>query len=68
MQDRKEGASRQFGLGDLAADIARRSPDQTVERIMQCAGMYPFEKFVIETNNIQDLLVGNLSRSSIAAG
>ena len=41
---------------------------ETVERIVQCAGRYPFEEFVIETNNFQDLLVGNLSRSSPAVG
>ena len=52
----------------IAADIARRSPDQTVERIEQCAGRHPFEVFVVETNNFRDLLVGNLSRSSPAVG
>lgn len=48
--------------------IARRSPDQTIERIVPCAGRYSFEEFVVETNNFQNLLVGNLSRSSFAVG
>ncbi|MCH8851372.1 MAG: hypothetical protein IID41_01830 [Planctomycetes bacterium] len=49
---------------EISTVIARRSSDQTIERVVPCAGKYPFEEFVVETNNFQDLLVGNLSRSS----
>ena len=46
----------------IAADIARRPPDQTIERIIQYAGMYRFNKFGVEVNQFQSLMVDNLER------
>ncbi len=52
----------------IAADIARRSPGRTVERIVRCAGRYPFEEFVIETNNFQVMLADELEKKLDRAG
>ncbi len=52
----------------VAADVARRTPDQTIERIIQYARMYPFLAFVVEANNFQQLMIDNLNRRSGEVG
>ena len=44
----------------LAADIKRRAPDETIERIVQYAQKYRFEKFGVEANLFQQLMIDNL--------
>lgn len=44
----------------LVADIKRRSPDQTVERIAQYTKMYRMSRFGVEANNFQQLMIDNL--------
>jgi predicted phage terminase large subunit-like protein len=46
----------------IAADIARRKPDQAIERILQYATMYRFGVFAVEGNQFQELMVGDLTR------
>jgi predicted phage terminase large subunit-like protein len=46
----------------IAADLLHCTPDQAMERIVKYAGMYEFEKFAIETNNFQQLMVDELKR------
>lgn len=46
----------------IAADLARRTPDQTVERILQYAKMYRISNFGVEANQFQQLLVDDLER------
>ncbi len=46
----------------LVADLARRSPDETIERIVRYAGMYRFSCFAVESNSFQELMVTNLER------
>ncbi len=46
----------------IAADLARRSPDETIERIIHYARMYRFNKFGVETNQFQELMVKDLKR------
>ncbi len=52
----------------VVADIARRSPDQTIERIVQYAKMYKTDTFVVEANNFQELLVDNLEKRAREVG
>ena len=52
----------------IVADIVRRTPDQTVQRIVQYAKMYRMRYFVVETNQFQDLLAQNLEKTARAAG
>ena len=52
----------------IAADIARRTPDEAIERIIQYANMYPFALFAVEGNNFQELMIGNLKRRVAEAG
>ncbi len=52
----------------IAADIARRSPDQTIERILQYARMYKLERFAVEANHFQVLMVENLERRARETG
>lgn len=44
----------------VAADLARRTPDATIERILHYAKMYRFANFGIEGNQFQQLMVDNL--------
>ncbi len=46
----------------IAADIARRSPDQTIERILQYAKMYRMYRFLVEGNHFQELMFNNPRR------
>ncbi len=48
----------------IAADITRRTPDQAIAQILQYAGMYPFACFAVESNQFQELMVGDLIRRS----
>ncbi len=48
----------------IAADLARRSPDETIERIIHYASMYQFDKFGVETNQFQELMVKDIERRS----
>jgi len=48
----------------IVADIARRSPDRLTRDIIAYARSYPFEKFVIETNGFQELMVKSLEKAA----
>lgn len=48
----------------IAADIARRTPDQTVRRILDYAEMYDFSDFGVEANNFQEVMVENVRRQA----
>jgi predicted phage terminase large subunit-like protein len=52
----------------IAADLLHCSPNQTIERITEYAKMYKFEKFAIESNNFQELMVDDLQRRIVAHG
>ena len=52
----------------IAADIARRTPDQAIERIIQYAKMYQFSLFAVEGNSFQELMIDNLKRRVGEAG
>jgi predicted phage terminase large subunit-like protein len=52
----------------IAADIARRTPDQAIERIIQYAKMYRISLFAVEGNHFQELMIGNLRRRVKEAG
>jgi predicted phage terminase large subunit-like protein len=46
----------------VAADIARRSPEKTIERILEYNRMYPFRAFGVEANQFQSLMSADLKR------
>ena len=46
----------------IAADLARRTPDQAIELIIQYAKMYRFSVFAVEGNHFQELMIDNLRR------
>lgn len=52
----------------IAADLARRKPDDTIQRIIQFARMYSFRDFAVESNQFQEVMVSNLTRSAKEAG
>ncbi|MCH7848396.1 MAG: phage terminase large subunit, partial [Planctomycetes bacterium] len=52
----------------LAADIARRTPDETIERIIHYGRMYDLKYFGVEANHFQVLMVENLERRSKEEG
>ena len=52
----------------VAADIARRTPDQAIERIIQYAKLYRFSVFAVEGNQFQELMIDNLRRRLKEAG
>lgn len=52
----------------LVADIARRDPNPTLERIVQYAKMYKFREFVVEGNHFQQIMVDDLERRAWDAG
>jgi len=52
----------------IAADIARRSPNQTIERILKYATMYHFDNFGVETNHFQSVMVDNLEQRAKIVG
>ena len=52
----------------LAADLARRSPDETIERIIHYCRMYNFKSIGVESNHFQQLMVENLERRAKEEG
>lgn len=52
----------------VGADIARRTPDQTIERIIHYAKLYEFDRFAVESNHFQSVMVDNLDRRAKEAG
>lgn len=46
----------------VVADLARRPPGQTIERIINYTKMYPISKFAIETNQFQSLMCEDIVR------
>jgi predicted phage terminase large subunit-like protein len=52
----------------IAADLARRTPDQTIEQILTFAKMYRLNNFGIEANQFQQLMVDNLRRRARETG
>jgi predicted phage terminase large subunit-like protein len=52
----------------IAADLLHCSPSQTIDRITEYAKMYEFEKFAIESNNFQELMVDDLEKRIVARG
>jgi len=52
----------------IAADLLHCSPSETIDRITEYAKMYEFEKFAIESNNFQELMVEDLERRIVAYG
>jgi predicted phage terminase large subunit-like protein len=51
----------------IAADIARRTPDETIARIVQYARIYDFRRFGVEGNQFQELMVNDLERRASQA-
>jgi len=52
----------------IAADLLHCSPSGAIERITGYAEIYEFEKFAIESNNFQELMVDDLERRIVAHG
>ncbi len=52
----------------IAADLARRTPDETIERILHYARMYRFSNFGIESNQFQEIMADNLRRRASQLG
>lgn len=46
----------------VAADLARRTPDETIERILKYGQMYRISNFGVEANQFQQLMVDDLKR------
>jgi len=46
----------------IAADLLHCSPSQTIDKITEYMRMYEFDKFAIESNNFQELMVDDLER------
>lgn len=52
----------------LEADLARRKPDQTLERIVSLAKVYKYNEFAFEANQFQDVLADQLQERLRQAG
>jgi len=52
----------------IAADIARRRPDQTIEKIIEYCRIYPIAGFAFEKNQFQEIMLDNLTRRAQTAG
>ena len=52
----------------IAADISHIAPSGAIDKITEYARMYEFQKFAIESNNFQQLMVDDLKRSVVAHG
>lgn len=52
----------------IGADLARRTPDQTIEAIVQLARHRKFYAFAVEANQFQELLADQLQNRARAAG
>ncbi|MCH8130684.1 MAG: phage terminase large subunit [Acidobacteria bacterium] len=52
----------------IVADVMWRTPDETIERIIEYARMYRLRQFVVESNQFQVLMVDDLRRRAVEAG
>jgi len=52
----------------IAADIARRTPDQTIEKIIEYCKIYPIARFAFEKNQFQEIMLDNLTKRAQLAG
>jgi predicted phage terminase large subunit-like protein len=52
----------------IAADLARRSPDKTIQQIIRYARMYQMTAFAVEGNHFQELMIADLRRRAESAG
>ena len=52
----------------IAADIARRSPEEMLTRLVEFGQLYPLRIITVEINNFQELLVGLLRKELEDAG
>lgn len=52
----------------IAADIARRTPDKTIEKIIEYCRMYHIAKFAFEKNQFQEIMLDNLAKRAQTAG
>jgi len=52
----------------IAADLARRGPDDTIERILHYAAKYSFNKFGVETNQFQEIMADNIEKRARKRG
>jgi len=52
----------------IAADITRRTPDQTIEKIIEYCRIYHIAKFSFEKNQFQQVMLDNLTRRAQQAG
>ena len=52
----------------IAADIARRTPDKTIEKIIEYCRMYHIAKFTFEKNQFQEIMLDNLTKRAQLAG
>ncbi len=51
----------------IAADIARRRPAETIQRVIEYAKMYDLENFAVEGNHFQEVMIEDLERQAEAA-
>ena len=52
----------------IAANLEQCKPNVSLQKIVQYAGMYRISRFVVESNNFQQLLVDDLKRRLIKIG
>ena len=52
----------------IAADIARRTPDQTIEKIIEYCRIYSIARFAFEKNQFQEIMLDNLIKRAQLAG
>ncbi|MCI0350409.1 MAG: phage terminase large subunit [Acidobacteriales bacterium] len=52
----------------IGADIARRRPEQTIEKILEYAKLYHYKDFAVECNQFQELLYNQLKERARHAG
>jgi predicted phage terminase large subunit-like protein len=52
----------------IVADITYRTPDATIQRIIQYADIYRFLQFAVESNNFQQMMVDDLQRRLLQKG
>ncbi|HUU18008.1 MAG TPA: phage terminase large subunit [Sedimentisphaerales bacterium] len=52
----------------IAADIARRTPDQTIEKIIEYCRIYPIARFAFEKKQFQEIMLDNLIKRAQLAG
>ncbi len=52
----------------IAADIARRTPDQTIEKIIEYCRIYPIARFAFEKKRFQEIMLDNLIKRAQLAG